>query len=128
MPITGGPPLLLAGKGSRGRQVLELIELSTGKTRTFREGMYPSWSPSGHILFASTAQGDLWSLPFWLESRGAAANAVPVLSRAGDFSVAADNTLVWVDQISDSLRRLAWQDRSGNQVALTIAPQFGISD
>jgi len=119
--------LVLAGKGTRFSQTLELIDLETGQSQTLREGAYPAWSPSGHILFQTAPRSPgLWALPFSLRTRKAEGEPVPLLNGGSDFSASADGTLVWADAGIGGLRKLVWRDRSGKKLADTGSPQTDI--
>jgi serine/threonine-protein kinase len=117
---TGTQKILLRG-GSDAHYV-------AGAVRTTRRGE----REGGHLVYV--AAGTLRAIPFdpmRLETHG---TAVPVLSRlittatgAGDFAMAADGTLVYVD-VPGGLavangRTLAWVDRAGKEESLAAQPR-----
>jgi Tol biopolymer transport system component len=129
LPAPGGSRLLLAGKGTRGSQVVELIDLDTRKTQTLREGAYPVWSVTGHILFKqSPFAGVLLALPFSLSRRAATGDAFPVLNQGTDFNVSDDGTLVWTDLLGGINYDLAWIDRAGKRRVLNGLPRIRRAD
>ena len=86
---------------------------------------------SGHLVYV--AAGTLRAIPFdptRLETHG---TAVPVLPRlattgngAGDFAVAADGTLVYVDapgSLAANARTLVWVDRTGKEEPVAAPPR-----
>jgi Tol biopolymer transport system component len=121
---------LITGKGSRWRQVLELIDLKTGRAETLRnDGTSPALSPAGYLLFqTSVRHGGLWALPFSPVDRKATGEPIPLLKDGSDFSVSEEGTLAWVDMLGGGSRRLTWVDRSGNRTAIAGSPQNGIAD
>jgi Tol biopolymer transport system component len=116
---TGTYKVLLRG-GSHGHYVAS--GLGSPK-RVEREG--------GHLVYV--AAGTLRAIPFdpdRLETHG---TAVPVLLRlattvagAGDFAVATDGTLVYVDapgSLGASARTLVWVDRTGREEPVAAPPR-----
>ena len=79
------------------------------------------------------AAGTLRAIPFDLKHLDVRGTAVPVLPRlattgtgAGDFSVASDGTLVYVDapsSLATNARTLAWVDRTGKEEAIAAPPR-----
>jgi serine/threonine-protein kinase len=86
-------------------------------------GSHAHYVRSGHLVY--TAAGTLRAIPFdlnRLETRGTTVSVVPRLvttnSGAGDFALAADGTLVYVDApagLTGTARRLVWVDRAGHE-------------
>ena len=116
---TGTQKVLLRG-GSHGHYVASGL----GSPKREREG--------GHLVYV--AAGTLRAIPFdptRLETHG---TAVPVLSRlvtkdtgTGDFAVATDGTLVYVDApgglAAANARTLVWVDRSGKEEPVAAPPR-----
>jgi Tol biopolymer transport system component len=124
LPTSDGSRVAVAAKGDRSGQMLELIDLTTGRTQTLREGAYPAWSASGHILFQTTTQASgLWALPFSLTTHKAEGEAFPVLSTGSDFSASADGTLLWADAAAGMSRKIVWRDRAGKKLGEVGSPQ-----
>ena len=116
---TGTNKVLLRG-GSHGHYVASGL---ASPKRAEREG--------GHLVYV--AAGTLRAIPFdpnGLETHG---TAVPVLPRlattsfgAGDFAVAADGTLVYVDVpggLAAKARTLVWVDRTGKEEPVAAPPR-----
>ncbi len=123
LPGVGGGRLVIVGKGNRTAQVIELIDLQTGKSRTLRSGAFPAWSSTGHILFQSAPRtGGVWALPFSAANQAITGEAFQVLENGGDLSISDDHTLIWSD-IPRQTKRLAWVDRSGKRELLLGSPQ-----
>jgi serine/threonine-protein kinase len=115
---TGAQKVLLRG----GRHAQYVASGLGSPKRAEREG--------GHLIYV--AAGTLRAIPFdpnRLETHG---TAVPVLPRlittpdgAGDFAVAADGTLVYVDAPGSpaaNARTLVWVDRTGNEEPVPAEP------
>jgi serine/threonine-protein kinase len=97
-----------------------------------RGGSHGHYLPSGHLVYV--ASGTLRAIPFdptRLETHG---SAVPVLSRlvtkdtgTGDFAVATDGTLVYLDApgglAAANARTLVWVDRSGKEEPVAAPPR-----
>ncbi|MBL8290811.1 MAG: PD40 domain-containing protein, partial [Bryobacterales bacterium] len=129
LPSTGAPPRVLVGKGTRGGQTLELIDVATGKSETIREGAYPAYSPSGHILFRiAPSQPGLWALAFSPRTLKAQGEPFPLLNAGSDFNASLDGTLVWVDAVLAAKRQMVWRDRSGAKLAVAGAPESFLSN
>ena len=103
-------------------------DLSTGTSKVlFRGGSQPRYVASGHLVFF--ASGGLRAIAFDLSRRETYGAAVPVLAQlaantsgAGQFSVANDGTLVYVDpqeSVAANARTLVWVNRAGVEEPLT---------
>ena len=107
-------------------------DLRTGTQKVLlRGGSHGHYVASGHLVYV--AAGTLRAIPFdpnRLETRG---TAVPVLPRlavtgngAGDFAVATDGTLVYVDvpgSLAGNARTLVWVDRTGKEAPVAAPPR-----
>ena len=107
-------------------------DLRTGTQKVLlRGGSHGHYVPSGHLVYV--AAGTLRAIPFdptRLETHG---TAVPVLPRlattftgAGDFAVATDGTLVYVDvpgSLAANARTLVWVDRTGKEQPIAAPPR-----
>jgi eukaryotic-like serine/threonine-protein kinase len=127
--LPGGRAVLFtitAATGGRAAQVA-VLELSTGTyTVVVRGGSHAHYVSSGHLVY--TAEGTLRAVPFDLTRLEAGRMPVTVLPRlvtsqqgAGDFAVAADGTLAYVDApgaTSPAARTLVWVDRQGGEEPL----------
>jgi len=91
----------------------------------------PKQGEGGHLVYV--AAGTLRAIPFDLNRLETRAGAVPVLPRlvttgygAGDFALAGDGTLVYVDvpgALTESGRTLVWVDRAGKEEPLAAPPR-----
>jgi len=107
-------------------------DLRTGTQKVLvRGGSDAHYVASGHLVYV--AQGTLRAVAFDVNRLETHGTAVPVLERlyvtgfgAGDFAMAADGTLVYVD-IGESLgansRTLVWVDRTGKEEAIAAPPR-----
>jgi serine/threonine-protein kinase len=107
-------------------------DLRTGTQKVLlRGGSHPHYMASGHLVYV--AAGTLRAIvldPNLLETHG---TAVPVLPRlattgsgAGDFAVAADGTLIYVDapgSLGATARTLVWVDRLGKEAPVAAPPR-----
>ncbi len=110
-------------------------DLRTGAQKVLvRGGSHGHYVASGHLVYV--AAGALRAIPFdpnRLETHG---TAVPVLPRlavtgtgAGDFAMAADGTLVYVDvpgnvgALGANARTLVWVDRTGKEEPVAAPPR-----
>jgi serine/threonine protein kinase/Tol biopolymer transport system component len=94
-------------------------------------GSHAHYVASGHLVY--TAGGTLRAVPFDLGRLAVSGPAVAVVPRvavtpngAGDFGVATDGTLVYVDApggVAGGARALAWVDRTGKEEPLTAPPR-----
>ena len=96
-----------------------------------RGGSHAHYVTSGHLVY--TAEGTLRAVPFdltRLETRGTPVTVLPRLVTtprgSGDFAVAADGTLAYVDApgaTAAAERTLVWVDRQGREEALAAPPR-----
>jgi Tol biopolymer transport system component len=107
-------------------------DLQTGTQKVLLHGgSHAHYLASGHLVYvaAGTLRAVLFD-PNRLETRG---TAVPVLSRlfvtgtgAGDFAMATDGTLVYVDEpggLGANARTLVWVDRTGKEEPVAAPPR-----
>jgi Tol biopolymer transport system component len=88
------------------------------------DGEWPVYSPTGHILYQKDRFAPaLWALPFSLEKREATGPAFLVAQNASSHSVAANGTLLYLDQSGSENWQLVWRDRAGNKVGDIGQPQ-----
>ena len=127
--LPGGRAVLFtitAAAGGLAAQVA-VLDLATGTyTVVVRGGSHAHYIPSGHLVY--TAEGTLRAVPFDLTRLEAGRMPVTVVPRlvttqlgAGDFDVAADGTLAYVDApspTSPAARTLVWVDRQGAEEPL----------
>ena len=114
LPLPNGPRMLLYAVGLPSRSKIVLRNLDTGEQDVLGVGAIPVYSPSGHILYqTSAAAKGLWALPFSLETRKSTGAAFAVETNALNASVA-NGWLVYLDRTGGGKMQLVWRDRSGN--------------
>jgi len=107
-------------------------DLRTGTQKVLlRGGSHGHYIASGHLVYV--AARTLRAIPFdptRLETHGTAAPVLPRLATtstgAGDFAVAADGTLVYVDvpgSLAVNARTLVWVDRTGKEEPIAAPPR-----
>ena len=133
--LPGGRAVLFtiaAQTGGLDAAQIAVRDLRTGTQQILiRGGSDAHYVASGHLVY--TAAGTLRAIPFdlnRLETRGTAVPVVPRLvttpAGAGDFAVATDGTLVYVDTPGGSTgtaRTLVWVDRMGKEEAIVAPPR-----
>jgi hypothetical protein len=129
----GGAVLFTIASQTGGLDTAQVAvrDLRTGTHKVLlRGGSHGHYVASGHLVYV--AAGTLRAIPFdptRLETHG---TAVPVLPRlattgtgAGDFAVATDGTLVYVDvpgSLGANARTLVWVDRTGKEEPVAAPP------
>ena len=114
--LPGGRAVLFtitATTGGLEAAQVAVLDLATGKYKVVvRGGSHAHYVPSGHLVY--TAEGTLRAVPFdltRLETRGTPVTVLPRLvttqQGAGNFDVAADGTLAYVDAPGATSRRRA---------------------
>ena len=126
--LPGGGVVLFtitAPTGGLDNASIAALDLRTQTTTILvRGGLDAHYVESGHLVYV--ASGTLRAVPFDLKSLAVRGPAVPVVPRlvttrpgAGEFGVARDGTLVYVDVTAGSqsarARTLVWVDRSGKE-------------
>ena len=133
--LPGGRAVLFtitATTGGLAAAQVAVLDLATGTYKVLvRGGSHAHYVPSGHLVY--TAEGTLRAVPFDLARLEAGRMPVTVLPRlvttrqgAGDFDVAADGTLAYVDApgaTSPAARTLVWVDRQGGEEPLGAPPR-----
>jgi Tol biopolymer transport system component len=133
--LPGGRAVLLtitATTGGLAAAQVAVLDLATGThTVLVRGGSHGHYVTSGHLVY--TAEGTLRAVPFDLtrmETGGTPVTVVPRLVTtprgSGDFVVAADGTLAYVDApgaTAAAARTLVWVDRQGREEALAALPR-----
>ena len=133
--LPGGRSVLLtitATTGGLAAAQVAVLDLVTGTHSVLvRGGSHGHYVTSGHLVF--TAEGTLRAVPFdltRLETHGTPVTVLPRLVTtargSGDFVVAADGTLAYVDApgaAAAAERTLVWVDRQGREEALAAPPR-----
>jgi serine/threonine-protein kinase len=133
--LPGGRAVLFtitATTGGLAAAEVAVLDLTTGKySVVVRGGSHAHYVSSGHLVYA--AEGTLRAVPFdlaRLEAYGMPVTMVPRVvttpEGAGDFVVAADGTLAYLDApgaMSPAARTLVWVDRRGAEEPLGAPPR-----
>jgi Tol biopolymer transport system component len=120
LPDRNGAPRLLMVTGSPDATRIAARDLQTGRLEVLGTGERPVYSPSGHVVYQSA--GDLWAMPFSLESLKKTGEPFRV-QRGGAYpSVASDGTLVYLGT-TGGLQQLIWRDRRGTKLSTIGQPQ-----
>jgi serine/threonine-protein kinase len=133
--LPGGRAILFtitATTGGRAADQVAILDLGTREYKVLvRGGSHAHYVPSGHLVY--TAEGTLRAVPFDLARLEAGTTPVTVLPRlvttrqgAGDFDVAADGTLAYMDApgtAASAARTLVWVDRQGAEEPLNVQPR-----
>ena len=117
LPPEAGAGVLVFAFGSPSETRMMIQDLKTGHRELLGPGAFPFYSPSGHIVYQSAPEiYDLWALPFSLETLKASAEAFPISENKRYPTVAADQTLVYLDSYgSGQQQQLVWVDRRGEK-------------
>jgi len=133
--LPGGRGVLFtitAETGGLDAAQIAVLDLRTNTQKILlRGGSHAHYVTSGHLVY--TAAGTLLAIPFDLNRLETRGTAVPVAPRlvttpqgAGDFAVATDGTLVYVDAPAGSTataRTLVWVDRVGHEETIAAPPR-----
>ena len=133
--LPGGRAVLFtitAQTGGLDTAQVAVRDLRTGAQKVLlRGGSHGHYVASGHLVYV--AAGTLRAIPFDLNRLETHGTAVPVLPRlvttpygAGDFAVATDGTLVYVDvpgRLAANARTLVWVDRTGKEEPVAAPPR-----
>jgi Tol biopolymer transport system component len=133
--LPGGRAVLftiLSQTGGLDMAQVAVRDLRTGTQKVLlRGGSHGHYVASGHLVYV--AAGTLRAIPFDLNRLETRGTAVPVLPRlvttgtgAGDFAVATDGTLVYVDvpgSLATNARTLVWVDRTGKEEPVAAPPR-----
>jgi serine/threonine-protein kinase len=102
-----------------GPNVHDLVvrNLDSGRQTTVGPGRRPNYSARGLLLYqADGAEGGLWAMPFDPERLADTGPALPIAETGVQPTLAADGTLVYVDEPRPAPQRLALYDRSGERL------------
>ncbi len=125
--MAGARVVVLAFETPTGRTMAVQNLASEGRT-FLGSGSHPSYSPSGHLVFQpSNSTDELWAMPFSLERLNATGEAFPLAHDSRNASVAADQTLGYIDGAGIEQRQLVWRNRAGERVGEIGQPQQNMS-
>jgi len=116
LPSEAGGRVLVFTFGSPTEQTIMVQNFETGQRELLGPGAVPFYSPSGHLVYQSGPQTyDLWALPISLNTLRATGEAFPISQNRRDPTVAADQTLVYLDATGSDQQQLVWLDRRGEK-------------
>ncbi len=121
LPSSSGGRTLLYAKGTLGGTEIVVWNLETGEPRVLGDGGAPVYSPTGHIIYTEPG-GDLWALPFSLETLSPMGEAFPIAQEGVSPSVSDDGTLPYSDLVQGR-QQLVWLDRQGKKLGAIGQPQ-----
>ena len=125
LPSEAAARVLVFAFGSPTEQTMMVQNVETGQRELLGPGAMPFYSPSGHLVYQSGPQThDLWALPFSLDTLKAAGEAFPISQNSRGPTVAADQTLVYLDSSGSGQQQLVWLDRHGEKTG-EIGPVQG---
>ena len=117
LPSQSGERVLLFSSGPYSGPEILVADLEDGRQKRIGLGAFPIYSPSGHIVYQSSAQTyDLWALPFAEATFEATGEAFPVSENSAYATVAADQTMVYLEAGNSVQQGLIWLDRNGERV------------
>jgi serine/threonine-protein kinase len=134
-PLPGGRGVLFtitSRTGGLDAAQVAVRDLRSGTNKVLvRGGSDAHYVASGHLVYV--AAGGLRAIPFdltRLETHGTAVGVLPkvvtTVTGGGDFSVAADGTLVYLDasgSLAAAARTLVWVDRTGKEEPIAAPPR-----
>ena len=129
LPPEAGSRAVLFSAGTAIEQTLMVEDLDTGRREVLGPGAFPFYSRSGHIVYqANRVIQDLWALPLSLDTLQATDKAFPISGNSRGPTVAADQTLVYLDGSGQGQQQLVWHGRRGERIGEIGQPQAAISE
>ncbi|MFN7938067.1 MAG: protein kinase [Bryobacteraceae bacterium] len=120
--------VVLAGVGSLTDQQFATVSLESKEIKTLREGAWPTFTRSGHILFQSGPRDSgLWALPLSTSTFEPMGEAIPFAPRGATPTVSSDGTLVFTEGFTAFPQRIVIRDRSGKEVVVQQQSPYMIS-
>ena len=116
LPSEAGARVLVFQFGSLTEPTMMVQNVETRQRELLGPGAVPFYSPSGHLVYQSDSlTHDLWALPFSLDTLRATGEAFPISENSCGPTVAADQTLVYLDSDRSGQQQLVWLDRHGEK-------------
>ena len=123
LPAGAGTRALVYSFGGTAERTLMVQDLDGERREILGPGTHPFYSSSGHLIYQPSLDTDeLWALPLSLSSLSAAGEAFPVTQNGSGPTVAADQTLVYLDRSGQQQRQLVWLDRAGEKIGEIGSP------
>ena len=126
LPTEADRRVLVFKFGTTFEPEMVVQDLKTGTRQFLGPGDRPFYSPSGHLVYQYQPElnvYDLWALPFSLETLKGTGEAFPIAQNSRLPTVAADNTLVYLDSYISAQEQLIWVGRDGKKVEEIGLPQ-----
>jgi serine/threonine protein kinase/WD40 repeat protein len=104
--------------------------LKSGESKELFAGVRARYLPTGHLLYQSANNNNLFAIPFDLERQAVAGEPVTIVKGVGvgQYATSESGTLVYMPGTSsvDSAfgRTLMWVDREGKEEALSTPPNY----
>ncbi len=129
LPSDTGRRVLVFTFGTAGASEMMIQDLETGRQEFLGPGDRPFYSPSGHLVYQPERDVyDLWARPFSLETLQATGEAFPIAQNSRQPTVAADQTLVYLDGSGSTQQQLIWVGRAGKKVEEVGQPAERLRD
>ena len=123
LPTQDGSRVLAYAMGSEGKSLIVVEELDGNQRIVMSEGTDPAYSPTGHLVYRrSSLLAGLMAQPFSMRTLQTTGEPFSLAANGFSPSVAADGTLVYMEQLSGS-KQLAWRDRTGQKLGDIGQPQ-----
>jgi serine/threonine protein kinase/WD40 repeat protein len=120
--------LLYVAATNTAKGSIVLWNLDNGEERDLGAGFFPVYSPSGHILYQPTFDGDsIWAVPFSIDKLRVAGEPFLVGQPARFPTVSSGGTLAYFENSWEGQQQLVWRDRNGRKVGDIGLPQRRIS-
>jgi len=106
---------------------LMLRDLVTGGQAVLGPGVFPVYSPSGHLVFQAGANNpSLLAAPFSLKSLRFTGESFPLRENARYPSVAGESTLIYLESSGTLMKQMVWRDRRGTMTGTIGQPQLNL--
>jgi len=132
LPIEAGNHVLIFMKQTLSSRTVDppsivVGDLETGRQELLVTGFHPIYSHTGHLVYtADQFGGDLWAVPFSLDTLSVTGEAFPIAQNTRNATVATDQTLVYVDIPESGPEHLVWLDRGGHKTGEIGQPHEAI--
>ena len=127
LPSEAGRRVLLIGQGRSANRTTVVYDLDRGEHQDLEKGSRAFYSATGHILYHTRDDGgDLWALPFSIDTLRASGEAFPLAQSASHPTATNDGVLVYLSGVGAGQDQLVWRDRKGQKVGVIGQPQLSI--
>jgi serine/threonine-protein kinase len=95
--LPGTATVLVTISRSQNEHYIAVVTLETGNTRVLMKGSeYARYSPTGHIMFSRTVEGDVWAAPFNINDLELTGSPFPVVEGVKQFVLSETGTLAYI--------------------------------